>query len=111
MVMHGGMRKRQRENVKALLANIAVDEPRIILATGRFIGEGFDDHQLDTLFLTLPISWRGTLTQYVGRLHRENARKEEVIIYDYYDENIVMLERMYKKRIRGYKALGYEIEA
>lgn len=110
IVMKGGMGKRQREHAKAQLANIADGEPRIILATGRFIGEGFDDHQLDTLFLTLPISWRGTLTQYVGRLHREYARKDKVIIYDYFDENIAMLERMYQKRIWGYKALGYEIE-
>lgn len=110
IVMQGRMEKRQRDNAKALLAKIIDDEPRIILATGRFIGEGFDEHQLDTLFLTLPISWRGTLTQYVGRLHREHARKDEVIIYDYFDENIAMLERMYQKRIRGYKALGYEIE-
>jgi len=94
IVMKGGMGKRQREHAKALLDNIADGEPRIILATGRFIGEGFDDHQLDTLFLTLPISWRGTLTQYVGRLHREHAQKDEVIIYDYFDENIAMLERM-----------------
>jgi len=110
IVMKGGMGKRQREHGKALLANISDEDPRIILATGKFIGEGFDDHQLDTLFLTLPISWRGTLTQYVGRLHREHARKDEVIIYDYFDENIVMLERMYQKRTRGYKALGYKIE-
>ena len=110
IIMKGRMGKRQREHVKALLVNIADDEPRIILATGRFIGEGFDDQQLDTLFLTLPISWRGTLTQYVGRLHREHTRKDEVIIYDYFDENIAMLERMYQKRVRGYKALGYEIE-
>ncbi|MGD8751632.1 MAG: DEAD/DEAH box helicase family protein [Anaerolineales bacterium] len=110
IIMKGGMRKRQREHVKALLTNIADDDPRIILATGRLIGEGFDDQQLDTLFLTLPISWRGTLTQYVGRLHREYTRKDEVIIYDYFDENVAMLGRMYQKRVRGYKALGYEIE-
>lgn len=110
IVMQGGMGKRQREHVNNLLAKIGDNEPRIILATGRYIGEGFDDHRLDTLFLTLPISWRGTLTQYVGRLHREHSQKDEVIIYDYFDENIAMLERMYQRRLRGYKALGYEIE-
>ena len=110
IVMKGGMGKRQREKMNTLLANLSPDEPRIILATGRFIGEGFDDHQLDTLFLTLPISWRGTLTQYAGRLHRENSEKEVVLIYDYLDANLAMLEKMYRKRVRGYKSLGYEIE-
>jgi superfamily II DNA or RNA helicase len=74
------------------------------------LGEGFDDARLDTLFLTLPISWRGTLSQYAGRLHREYHQKKEVIIYDYLDENVPTLLRMYKKRRRGYYALGYDVE-
>jgi len=85
-------------------------EPRVILSTGRYLGEGFDDARLDTLFLTLPISWRGTLAQYAGRLHREYHQKKEVIIYDYLDENVPMLLRMYKKRRRGYNALGYDVK-
>jgi superfamily II DNA or RNA helicase len=74
------------------------------------LGEGFDDAHLDTLFLTLPISWRGTLAQYAGRLHRESHRKKEVVIYDYLDENVPMLLRMYNKRRARYHVLGYDVE-
>jgi superfamily II DNA or RNA helicase len=81
----------------------------VIVATGRYLGEGFDDERLDTLFLALPISWRGTLTQYAGRLHRLNAAKKEVIIYDYVDFEVPMLAKMYARRRAGYKAIGYEI--
>ncbi len=85
-------------------------EERIILATGRYIGEGFDDSRLDTLFLVMPISWRGTLQQYVGRLHRLHENKRIVQVYDYVDTQVPMLMRMYKKRIKGYSAIGYRIE-
>lgn len=85
-------------------------EPRVILATGRYIGEGFDDARLDTLFLAMPISWRGTLQQYVGRLHRTHDNKRVVRVYDYVDGGVQMLMRMYEKRVRGYKAIGYSIE-
>jgi len=78
--------------------------------TGRYLGEGFDDERLDTLFLTLPISWRGTLNQYAGRLHRIHESKKEVVIYDYVDFDVPVLVRMYDKRIRGYRSIGYEIE-
>ncbi len=82
---------------------------RVILATGRFIGEGFDDPRLDTLFLTLPVSWRGTIAQYVGRLHRIHESKREVRVYDYADLDVPMLARMFDRRCRGYEALGYTI--
>ena len=82
-------------------------EPRMILATGSYLGEGFDDARLDTLFLAMPISWRGTLQQYVGRLHRLHENKKEVLVYDYSDVLVPMLARMYKKRLAGYSALGY----
>ena len=82
---------------------------RVILATGRYIGEGFDDARLDTLLLALPISWKGTIQQYAGRLHRQYDGKKEVRIYDYLDESVAMLVRMYKKRLIGYKSIGYEI--
>jgi superfamily II DNA or RNA helicase len=78
-----------------------------VLATGRYIGEGFDDARLDTLFLALPVSWKGTLTQYAGRLHRLHAAKCEVRIFDYVDGNVPMLARMFDKRLRGYRAMGY----
>lgn len=81
---------------------------RIILATSSSIGEGFDDSRLDTLFLTMPVSWKGRIIQYVGRLHREHEDKEKVIVYDYLD-NMKVLEKMYDRRLKGYKIAGYEI--
>lgn len=85
-------------------------EKFVIVATGKYIGEGFDYAKLDTLFLTMPISWKGKLAQYVGRLHRLCEGKREVIVYDYVDVNVGMFENMYRKRISGYRALGYEIK-
>ena len=84
------------------------NKPRIILATSSSIGEGFDDSRLDTLFLTMPVSWKGRIIQYVGRLHREHEDKEKVIVYDYLD-NMKVLEKMYNRRLKGYKIAGYEI--
>jgi superfamily II DNA or RNA helicase len=109
IVMTGGMGKRQRQRLAEQIANLPVDQARVIVATGRYLGEGFDNDQLDTLFMALPISWRGTLTQYAGRLHRLNETKREVIIYDYVDENVPVLAKMHAKRRAGYKAIGYEI--
>jgi len=91
------------------IASIPEGEERLIIATGRYIGEGFDDARLDTLFLTMPISWRGTLQQYAGRLHRLHDNKKVVRIYDYVDANLPMLMRMYEKRLKGYKAIGYSV--
>ncbi|NTU63875.1 MAG: DEAD/DEAH box helicase family protein [Chloroflexi bacterium] len=109
IVMAGGMGKRQRKRLAEQIASIPVEQPRVIVATGRYLGEGFDDELLDTLFLALPISWRGTLTQYAGRLHRLNAAKNDVIIHDYVDFEIPVLAKMYSRRRAGYKAIGYEI--
>jgi hypothetical protein len=109
MVFKGGMGKKQRQQLAEKLASIPDDEERIILATGRYLGEGFDDARLDTLFLTLPVSWRGTITQYAGRLHRSHDMKKEVLIYDYADLNVPILAKMYRRRCRGYTAIGYEI--
>ncbi len=81
----------------------------MILATGSYLGEGFDDARLDTLLLATPISWRGTLQQYVGRLHRLHQNKKEVQVFDYADMSVPMLARMYKKRLAGYNALGYTV--
>ena len=83
------------------------EQPRLILATGRYIGEGFDDARLDTLFLTMPVSWKGTLVQYAGRLHRLHPGKTEVRIYDYVDREVPLFLRMFDKRLRGYRAIGY----
>jgi len=103
------MRKQQLSATNARLAALPDSQPRVLLATGRFIGEGFDDPRLDTLFLTLPVSWRGTIAQYVGRLHRLHESKQEVRVYDYADLNVPMLARMFDRRCKGYEAVGYRI--
>ena len=109
-VLKGGMGSKQRAQVTQDLA-AAQDCPRVIVATGSYIGEGFDDSRLDTLFLAMPVSWRGTLQQYVGRLHRLHDGKKVVEVYDYVDYLIPMLARMFDKRLRGYKELGYAIHS
>lgn len=107
VVLQGGMSTKAQRGVKDQLAGITEGEERLVLATGRYIGEGFDDARLDTLFLALPISWKGTLIQYAGRLHRLHPGKTEVRIFDYVDRAVPMLLRMFEKRLRGYRAIGY----
>jgi len=109
VVMRGGQGRKTQTKVSEQLASIPPDEERLIIATGRYVGEGFDDPRLDTLFLTLPISWRGTLQQYVGRLHRQYEGKNELRVYDYVDQDVPVLHRMYDRRRKGYRAMGYEI--
>jgi len=111
VILKGGMGKRQREAALDQLKSIPDSEERVILATGRHIGEGFDDARLDTLFLAMPISWRGTLQQYVGRLHRLHDNKREVRVYDFVDRQVPVLLRMFNKRLAGYKAIGYSIKS
>jgi superfamily II DNA or RNA helicase len=94
-------------NVREQLTAIPATEERLLLATGRYIGEGFDDPRLDTLFLALPVSWKGTLVQYTGRLHRLHPGKRDIRIFDYVDREVPMLLRMFEKRLRGYRAIGY----
>jgi len=107
VVLYGGMSADERRASDEALKRPDSEE-RLVLATGRYLGEGFDDASLDTLFLTMPISWKGTLAQYVGRLHREHHAKREVIVYDYADLSLTMLARMALKRQAGYRSLGYE---
>ena len=109
VVLRGGAKPKESHAIIARLAAIPEDEDRVLLATGRYIGEGFDDARLDTLFLTLPVSWRGTIAQYAGRLHRFYHSKREVRVYDYADLNVPMLARMFDRRCRGYEAVGYTI--
>ena len=109
-VLKGGMGKKQRRQIAEAMAAVPDDESRVILATGSYIGEGFDDARLDTLFLAMPISWKGTLQQYVGRLHRLHDNKRVVQVYDYVDNTVPMLARMYERRLKGYNAIGYAIE-
>lgn len=107
VVLRGGMGARRSRATSAALEEISDTEERVLVATGRYLGEGFDDARLDTLFLTMPISWRGTLSQYAGRLHRRHASKRDVVIYDYVDENEPMLMKMATRREAGYRSLGY----
>ncbi len=109
IILKGGMRIKKRNTIMENLASIPDKEMRLLLATGRYAGEGFDNARLDTLFLTMPVSWKGTLVQYAGRIHRLYEGKKDVRIYDYVDSSVPMLMNMFKKRLRGYRALGYEI--
>ncbi len=109
-VLHGRMTKKERRVVLEKLAELDDVAPRVLLATGRLIGEGFDHPPLDTLVLAMPISWKGTIQQYAGRLHREHAGKRDVRIYDYVESDNPKLARMWEKRQRGYRAMGYQIQ-
>lgn len=104
----GGMGIKETREIKARISEIPHERPLSLVATGRYIGEGFDEPRLDTLFLAMPISWKGTLQQYAGRLHRLFEKKKEVLIYDYVDVRVPMLERMYNKRLSGYASIGYK---
>jgi superfamily II DNA or RNA helicase len=109
IVLRGGMSATERGAPEAALKS-SVGQEQLILATGRYLGEGFDDPRLDTLFLTMPISWKGTLAQYVGRLHRQYKGKTNVLVADYVDERVSLLARMAAKRRAGYRALGYQVK-
>ena len=104
------MGKKQLIASQQKLESISKHKSNLILATGRYLGEGFDHPQLDTLFLALPVSWKGTIAQYAGRLHRDHHSKSEVVIYDYADSNVPMLAKMHERRLSGYKAIGYEYQ-
>ena len=109
IVLHGRLGRRQRNERIESLAQLKDQSGWVLVATGRLIGEGFDHAPLDTLFLALPISWRGTLQQYAGRLHRVHADKSDIRIYDYVDGRVAVLAKMYERRLRGYRAMGYTI--
>ena len=110
LLLRGGMGAKQRREIIQRLEDIPDSEERVLVATGRYIGEGFDDARLDTLFLAMPVSWKGTLAQYVGRLHRLHPEKREVLVYDYVDDAVPVLSRMGSKRVKGYGSLGYTVE-
>ena len=99
--------KDKREALQRL-QTISPSEPLVIVATGKYVGEGFDYPRLDTLFLALPISWKGLVAQYAGRLHRENEGKKDVRIYDYIDIHEPVCDSMYRKRLKGYASIGYK---
>ena len=108
-VLHGRMSKKQRTAMITDLDELPPEAPRILLATGKLVGEGFDHPALDTLVLAMPISWKGTLQQYAGRLHREHATKTDVRIIDFVDTGHPALLRMWDKRQSGYRAMGYRV--
>ncbi|MBQ7477678.1 MAG: DEAD/DEAH box helicase family protein [Selenomonadaceae bacterium] len=109
ILLMGGGSAKEREARRAALVDSTEDERLVIIATGKYIGEGFNFPRLDTLFLTVPVSWKGNIAQYAGRLHRDFEGKESVIIYDYVDVHVKMLERMYQKRLSAYASMGYTI--
>ena len=109
MVLHGRLSRKQREALISELNGLPADAPRILLATGKLVGEGFDHPALDTLVLAMPVSWKGTLQQYAGRLHREHAGKTDVRIVDFVDVGHPALRRMWDRRQRGYRAMGYRV--
>lgn len=110
-VLRGGMAERARKTAMSEIRGGEGTGPMpVIIATGRYAGEGFDEPRLDTLFLAMPISWRGTLQQYAGRLHRRRAGKTRVVIHDYVDMGSPVLARMYERRLRGYRAMGYVVD-
>ncbi|WEG11280.1 DEAD/DEAH box helicase family protein [Pullulanibacillus sp. KACC 23026] len=108
IVLKGGMKKSEEKERLRQLASLDHEE-HLIIATGKYIGEGFDHARLDSLFLTMPLSWKGTLEQYVGRLHRLHENKSKVKVYDYVDHKEPMLQKMFEKRLKGYQSLGYQM--
>jgi len=110
-MLHGRMKAKERHAIIKALAELPEDAPHILLASAQLVGEGFDHAPLDTLILTLPISWTGTLQQYVGRLHRDHANKSDILIYDYVEQDHPQLYRMWEKRQRGYRAMGYQVDS
>lgn len=100
--------KAKRE-IMEQLNSVPDDEPLVVVATGKYVGEGFDLPRLDTLMLALPVSWKGLIAQYTGRLHRNHPGKTETRIYDYIDLRVPICDSMYRKRLHGYKAVGYSI--
>ncbi|MHB1307003.1 MAG: TOTE conflict system archaeo-eukaryotic primase domain-containing protein [Limisphaerales bacterium] len=109
ITLQGGMAKKELREAMTQLGEAPDQAGRVLLATGRYLGEGFDNPRLDTLFLAMPVSWRGLIAQYVGRLHRLHDGKREVRVYDYADLDVPMLSRMFDRRCAGYEAVGYTI--
>ena len=107
ITLTGGMSVKERKTALERLSSIPEENNIVIVATGRFVGEGFDEPRLDTLFLAMPVAWKGTVQQYAGRLHKLYQSKSEVQVYDYVDVHVGVLERMYQKRLKGYASIGY----
>lgn len=111
LTLTGSMPEQDKWNTLEVISNLPPGKNLVLIATGKYIGEGFDEPRLDTLFLAMPIAWQGILQQYAGRLHRLHETKQEVQIYDYIDTHVGVLDRMYLKRLKGYASMGYSIKA
>jgi superfamily II DNA or RNA helicase len=107
ITLTGSMSSKEKKAAMETLSSVPAENNTVLIATGRFVGEGFDEPRLDTLFLAMPIAWKGTVCQYAGRLHRLSENKNEVQIYDYIDIHVGVLEKMYHKRLKGYASIGY----
>ena len=107
-LMTGNNSKKEHRKILEQMHQVDKNESLILIATGSLVGEGFDFPRLDTLFMATPVSFRGVVEQYAGRLNRDYAGKENVIIYDYVDNHIPMFNNMYMKRLKAYKQIGYE---
>lgn len=110
IILTGAAGQKEKRLTLEELNAVPDDRSLVVIATGKYVGEGFDYPRLDTLFLALPIAWKGKVAQYAGRLHRNYPGKKEVIVYDYADIHIPVLERMYQKRLKGYSAIGYKLK-
>ena len=111
IVLSGDLKTSERKESLRKIRALKDKDRFVIIATGKLIGEGFDEARLDTLFMAMPIAWKGTIAQYAGRLHRDFEGKDEVLIYDYVDVHIPVLERMYHKRLTAYRSVGYSVRA
>lgn len=111
IVLSGDLKTSERKESLRRIRALEDNDRFVIIATGKLIGEGFDEARLDTLFMAMPIAWKGTIAQYAGRLHRNFEGKDEVLIYDYVDVHIPVLERMYHKRLTAYRSVGYSIRS
>jgi len=111
VVLHGGLKPKEKRAALQQLDDLNEGDPRLLVATGRYLGEGFDDPRLDTLLLAMPIAWKGTVLQYAGRLHRAHPDKRDIRVYDYVDADVPVLRRMYAKRLRAYQDMGYNTDA
>mgnify|MGYP000619896898 FL=1 len=108
-LMTGNNSKKEHKKILEQMRQVDKDESLILIATGSLVGEGFDFPRLDTLFMATPVSFRGVVEQYAGRLNRDYAGKQNVMIYDYVDSHIPMFDNMYVKRLKAYKQIGYEL--
>jgi superfamily II DNA or RNA helicase len=106
-ILSGTVAKKERSAILKAIDDASAQQELLVIATGEFLGEGFDCPQMDTLFLTFPISFKGKVIQYVGRTLRSHGGKESALVYDYFDAKVPILSRMHSRRLKAYRALGF----